>query len=87
MECDKFGLFQNLNESLHLCEAVENSTPKPTTGNKRHTNSLQEQSFSEDIDFQEQSFSEDIDFVAIFFVGMDSFNITIIHYLFESQEQ
>ena len=46
------GLFQNLNESLHFCVAVENaSTPKPTTGNKRHSNSLQEQSFSEDIDF------------------------------------
>ena len=65
LECEKCGLFQNLNESLHFCVAVENaSTPKPTTGNKRHTNSLQEQSFSEDIDFQEQSFSEDIDFVA-----------------------
>ena len=52
LECEKCGLFQNLNESLHFCVAVENaSTPKPTTGNKRHTNSLQEQSFSEDIDF------------------------------------
>ena len=52
LECGKCGLFQNLNESLHFCVAVENaSTPKPTTGNKRHSNSLQEQSFSEDIDF------------------------------------
>ena len=55
MECEKCGLFQNLNESLHFCVAVENaSTPKPTNGNKRHSNSLSEQSSSAnatDIDF------------------------------------
>ena len=52
MECEKCGLFQNVNESLHFCVAVENaSTLIPNTGNKRHSNSIQEQSFSEDIDF------------------------------------
>ena len=68
LECEKCGLFQNPDESLHFCVAAENaSTPEPTTGNKRHTNSLQEQSFSEDIDFvaeKKEMHDEDITIIA-----------------------